>query len=68
MLNLRGIVATSLKMVTGRYFSMSGINFILFQFWGKGGLSNILGGLKGVGFTIESYVKVEILYTNVDNF
>jgi hypothetical protein len=26
MLNLRGIVATILKMVTGRNFSMSGIN------------------------------------------
>ena len=34
-----------------------------FQFWGKGGLSHILGG-----FTIESYGKVDISYINVDNF
>jgi hypothetical protein len=37
-------------------------------FWGKGGLSHILGGSKGVGFTIEPYGKVEISYINVDNF
>ena len=30
-------------------------------------LSHILGGSKGVGFTIESYGKVEISYINVDN-
>jgi hypothetical protein len=30
--------------------------------------SNILRGSKGVGVTIESYGKVEILYINVDNF
>jgi hypothetical protein len=41
---------------------------IHFQFWGKGGLSHIFGGSKGVGFTIESYGKVEISYINVDNF
>jgi hypothetical protein len=39
-----------------------------FQFWGKGGLSQILGGSKGVRFTIESYGNVEISYINVDNF
>ena len=39
-----------------------------FQLWGKGGLSHILGGSKEVGFTIESYGKVEISYINVDNF
>jgi hypothetical protein len=30
--------------------------------------SHILRGSKGVGFTIESYGKVEISYINVDNF
>jgi hypothetical protein len=28
----------------------------------------MLRGSKGVGFTIESYGKVEISYINVDNF
>jgi hypothetical protein len=40
----------------------------LLLYRGKGGLSHILGGSKGVGFTIESYGKVEISYINVDNF
>jgi hypothetical protein len=30
--------------------------------------SNILRGSKVVGFTIESYGKVEISYINIDNF
>jgi F0F1-type ATP synthase beta subunit len=34
----------------------------------KGGQSNIFGGSKGVGVTIESYGKIEISYINVDNF
>ena len=34
----------------------------------KGGQSHIFGGSKGVGVTIESYGKLEILYINVDNF
>ena len=32
------------------------------------GVSHILRASKGVGVTIESYGKVEILYINVDNF
>ena len=32
------------------------------------GVSHILRGSKGVGVTIESYGKVEILDINVDNF
>jgi hypothetical protein len=38
------------------------------EFVGKGGQSHIFGGSKGVGVTIESYGKLEILYINVDNF
>jgi hypothetical protein len=37
-------------------FVVKGVKFI---FWGV---------QKGVGFTIESYGKVEISYINVDNF
>jgi hypothetical protein len=40
----------------------------IFQLCGKGGESHILRGSNGVGFTIESYGKVEISYINVDNF
>jgi hypothetical protein len=43
-------------------------NFENTQLCGKGGQSPILKGSKGVGFTIESYGKVEISYINVDNF
>jgi hypothetical protein len=39
-----------------------------FSILGLRGLSNILGGSKAVGFTVESYGKVEISYINVDNF
>ena len=42
--------------------------FLVFQICGKGGQSHIFGGSKRVGVTIESYVKLEILYINVDNF
>jgi hypothetical protein len=34
----------------------------------NGGRNHILRGSKGVGFTIESYGKVEISYINVDKF
>jgi hypothetical protein len=68
MLILCGIVAAILKMATGRNCSMSGINsghhyLPIYQIQ-----SHILRGSKGVGVTIESYGKVEISYTNVDNF
>jgi hypothetical protein len=33
-----------------------------------GGQSHMFRGSKGVGVTIESYGKLEILYINVDNF
>jgi hypothetical protein len=38
------------------------------QLCGKGGQSHIFRGSKGVRVTIESYVKVEISYINVNNF
>ena len=39
----------------------------VFSFVVKGVIkSHILRGSKGVGFTIESYEKVEISYINVD--
>ena len=39
-----------------------------FQICGKQSQSHIFRGSKGVGVTIESYGKLEILYINVDNF
>ena len=40
----------------------------VFSFVVNGGQSHILRDSKGVGFTIESYGKVEISFINVDNF
>jgi hypothetical protein len=78
MLNLCGIVVAILKMATGRNLPMPEINsghhylptyqILMISDSGKGGQSHILRGSKGVGVTIESYGKVEILYINVDNF
>ena len=44
------------------------ISWNLVELCGKEGQSNILRGSNGIGVTIESYGKVEILYINVDNF
>jgi hypothetical protein len=64
-----GIVVAILKMVTGRNFSMSGINsghhyLPTYQILM---ISDNIEFLR-VGFTIESYGKVEISFINVDNF
>ena len=40
----------------------------VFSFVVKSVKSHILRGSNGVGITIESYGKVEIVYINVDNF
>ena len=40
----------------------------VFSFVVKRVKSHILRGSNGVGITIESYGKVEIVYINVDNF
>jgi hypothetical protein len=47
-----------------RYMSLVGPK--VFSFVVK--LKSYFEGFKGVGFTIESYGKVEISYINVDNF
>jgi hypothetical protein len=73
MLNFCGIVAATLKMGTGRNFSMSGINsghhyLPTYNILIISDNVEFLRGSKGVGVTIESYGKVEISYINVDNF
>jgi hypothetical protein len=73
MFNFCGIVAAILKMVIGRNFSMSGINwghhylptYQILNFYPPF-LCRVLANL--VGITIESYGKLEISYINVDNF
>jgi hypothetical protein len=76
MLNLCGIVVAILKMAACRNFSISGINsghhylptYQILMISDNVEFCHIFGGSKGVGVTIESYGKLEILYINVDNF
>jgi hypothetical protein len=49
-----------------RYMFLVGPKVFSFVVKGVINKSHILRGSKGVGFTIESYEKVEISYINVD--
>jgi hypothetical protein len=55
------VLAAILKILKTQNCSSNGD----LSLWGQ---SHILRGSKGVGVTIESYGKVEMLYINVDNF